>query len=77
MKSMHCVTLLSGLVLVTLSGVAWAGGSIGGIFPPPDLCVILNSCPPPTSDVPEPTSLALLATAIGGLAWAKFRRRKK
>jgi hypothetical protein len=76
MKSMHCVALLSGLVLVALSDVAWAGGSIGGIGGPPDLCVILNSCTPPTTTGPEPTSLALMATAIGGLAWAKFRRRK-
>ena len=29
-----------------------------------------------TTSVPEPTSLALLATAIGGVAIAKFRRRK-
>jgi branched-subunit amino acid ABC-type transport system permease component len=59
MKSMHCMTLLSGLVLVALSGVAWAG--IG---------------PPPPSVGPEPTSLALLAAGLGGLAWVKFRRRK-
>ena len=26
--------------------------------------------------VPEPSSLAVLAAAIGGVAWAKFRRRK-
>jgi hypothetical protein len=25
---------------------------------------------------PEPTSMALLAAGIGGVAWAKFRRRK-
>jgi len=65
MKSVHF--LLSGLVLVILSGVAWAG--VPG-------CVVDDSCLPPPSVVPEPTSLALLATAIGGLAWVKFRRRK-
>ena len=59
MKPMHCVTLLSGLVLAALSGVAWAG----------DL-------EPPPSVAPEPTTLSLLAAGIGGLAWAKFRRRK-
>jgi len=26
--------------------------------------------------VPEPSSLALLAAAVGGAAWIKFRRRK-
>lgn len=26
--------------------------------------------------VPEPSSILLLAGAIGGLAWMKFRRRK-
>jgi hypothetical protein len=26
--------------------------------------------------VPEPSSLAVLAAAVGGVAWAKFRRRK-
>lgn len=26
--------------------------------------------------VPEPTSLSLLAAAIAGVAWVKFRRRK-
>jgi hypothetical protein len=25
---------------------------------------------------PEPTSMALLAAGIGGVAWAKFRKRK-
>lgn len=30
---------------------------------------------PPTS-VPEPASMALLATGIAGVAWAKFRRRR-
>jgi hypothetical protein len=29
-----------------------------------------------TVDVPEPTSLALLAVGLGGAAWVKFRRRK-
>ena len=56
MKPMHNVILLSGLVLVALSGVAWAGV--------------------PVITVPEPTSLAVLAAGIGGLAWVKFRRRK-
>ena len=27
-------------------------------------------------DVPEPTSLALLAVGLGGAAWIKFRNRK-
>jgi hypothetical protein len=78
MRPMRCVTPLSGLVLVTLSHVAWAGGAIGGIggFQPPDLCVVINSCTPSISVGPEPTSLALVAAGIGGLAWAKFRRRK-
>lgn len=26
--------------------------------------------------VPEPSSILLFASAIGGLAWVKFRRRK-
>ena len=26
--------------------------------------------------VPEPSSLAVLAAAVGAVAWAKFRRRK-
>jgi hypothetical protein len=29
-----------------------------------------------TVDVPEPTSLALLAVGLGGAAWVKLRRRK-
>jgi hypothetical protein len=28
------------------------------------------------TEVPEPTSLALLAVGLGGAAWVKFRRRK-
>lgn len=28
------------------------------------------------TNIPEPVSMALLATGIGGVAWAKFRRRK-
>ena len=31
---------------------------------------------PPTTNVPEPASMALLATGVAGVAWAKFRRRK-
>ena len=65
MRSMYCVTLLSALVLVAMSGVAWA------ITLCPDS---FDGCPPPS--VPEPTTLALLAAGIGGVAWAKFRRRK-
>jgi len=30
----------------------------------------------PTTDVPEPSSIALLAVGLGGAAWVKFRRRK-
>lgn len=30
----------------------------------------------PVVQIPEPTSLALLATGIAGVAWVKFRRRK-
>ena len=29
----------------------------------------------PPVEVPEPASMALLAAAIGGVAWAKFRKR--
>ena len=29
----------------------------------------------PPIGVPEPTCMALLAAAIGGVAWAKFRKR--
>ena len=49
------VALLSALVLVAMSGVAWAA---------------------PIAIGPEPTTLALLATGIGGAALVKFRRRK-
>jgi hypothetical protein len=30
----------------------------------------------PTIEVPEPSSMALLAVGLGGAAWVKFRRRK-
>jgi hypothetical protein len=33
--------------------------------------------PAAPNPVPEPSSLALLGVAVGGAAWAKFRRRKK
>jgi hypothetical protein len=50
------------LVLAALGGVALSGGvAWAGTV---------------TIPVPEPTSLSLLAAAIGGVAWAKFRRRK-
>jgi hypothetical protein len=32
--------------------------------------------PAAPNPVPEPSSLALLGVAVGGAAWAKFRRRK-
>ena len=35
---------------------------------------LAGSVAPPAA--PEPTSMALLAAGIGGVAWAKFRRRK-
>ncbi len=30
----------------------------------------------PPTPVPEPASLALLASGVAGVAWTKFRRRK-
>jgi hypothetical protein len=31
----------------------------------------------PTVEVPEPSSMALLAVGLGGAAWIKFRNRGK
>ena len=69
MKTIHHRMLISALALVAVSGVAWAGAGGGGF----DSCIASVTCA--VIAVPEPTSLALLATAIGGLAWARFRRR--
>lgn len=55
--------------------------SFGGgpsICPPP-LIVGPNGCfnpGPITISVPEPTALAVFATGLGILAWARHRRRK-
>ena len=51
------------MALVTVLALAlWSGGAWAG--------------PVANNTVPEPSSLSLLAVAIGGAAWAKFRRRK-
>ena len=50
------------LALAALAGIVLSGG--------------VAWAGPSTTAVPEPTSLSLLAVAIGGAAWAKFRRRK-
>lgn len=34
------------------------------------------AAPPAPIEVPEPSSLALIAMGIGGVAWLKFRQRK-
>jgi hypothetical protein len=38
--------------------------------------VALPALAGPVASAPEPASLSLLAVGIGGVAWAKFRKRK-
>lgn len=46
------------------------------------LCAVWALVPEPavagavSISIPEPASLALFGTVIGGIAWLKFRRRK-
>ena len=49
---------------------------LGSILASVTLMGAALAAPPAPIEVPEPSSLALIAMGIGGIAWLKFRQRK-